>query len=179
MQGLIDRDLIALPGQVAGAGEAGGAGADDGHLVAVGGGANGLLGGVGVVPVGDEALEAADAHGLVLDAADAFALALGLLGADAAAHGGQRAVLGDDLIGGLEVALRHLGDKLRDMDLHGAAGHAGHVLAVEAALRLVNGLLLGVAQGYLFKVAAADHGVLMGHRILVGTHIGHVTLPPA
>ena len=54
----------------------------------------------------------------MLDAADAFALALGLLGTDAAADGGQGAVLGDDLVGGLKVALGDLGDELRDVDLH-------------------------------------------------------------
>ena len=179
MQGFVHGDLVPLPGQVSGAGQARGAGTDDGHLVTVGGGLRQLLGGVGVVPVGHEPLQAADAHALMLDAPDALALALGLLGADPAAHGGQGAVLSNDLIGGLKVALRHLGDELGDPDLHRAAGHAGHVLAVEAALGLVDGLLLGVAQGHLLEVSAADHRVLVGHGVLVGTHIGHLTLPPA
>ena len=179
MQGLVHGDLVPLPGQVAGAGQAGGAGADDRNLVAIGGGLHRLLGGVGVVPVGYEPLQTADAHALVLNAPHTFALALCFLGADPAAHGGQGAVGGDDLIGGLEVALRHLGDKLGDMNLHRAAGDAGHVLTVETPLGLVNRLLFGVAQGHLFKIAGPDHGVLVGHGVLIRTHIRHLTLPPA
>ena len=59
--------------------------ADDGHLVAVPFGHDG--GGVHIltVPVGNKALQAADAHRLVLDAAGALALALALLRADTAA----------------------------------------------------------------------------------------------
>ena len=179
MQGLVHGDLVSLPGQVAGTGQAGGAGPDDGHLMAVGGGTHGLLGGVGVVPVGHKPLQAADAHALGLDAAHALGFALRLLGADPAADGGQGAVLSNDLVGGLEIALRHLGDELGNMDLHRAAGHAGHVLAAEAPLGLVDGLLPGVAQGHLFKVAGPDHRVLVGHGVLIRTHIRHLTLPPA
>ena len=179
MQGFVHGDLVPLPGQVSGAGQARGAGTDDGHLVTVGGGLRRLLGGVGVVPVGHEPLQAADAHALGLDAAHALGFALRLLGADPSADGGQGAVLGDDLVGGLEVALRHLGDELGDVDLHRAPGDAGHVLAVEAPLGLVDGLLPGVAQGHLFKVAGPDHRVLVGHGVLIRTHIRHLTLPPA
>ena len=175
VQGLEHGDLIPLPGQVAGAGQAGGAGADDRHAMAVGGGSGRLLGGVGVVPVGHKPLQAADADGLALDAPDALALALGLLGADAAADGREGAVLGHDLIGGLKVALGHLGDEIGDVDLHRAAGDAGHVLAVEAALGLVNGLLPGVAQGDLLEIARADHGGLVGHGVLLQTHVRHLT----
>ena len=180
VQRLVHRHLVALPGQVTGAGEARGAGADDGHLVAVRGGALSLLRVVLVVPVGHEPLQAADAHALVLDAPDALALALGLLGADPAAHGGQGAVGGDDLIGGLEVALRHLGNELRNMDLHRAATDTGHILAVEASSCLIHGLLLGVAQGHLVEIPGADYRVLVGHGILLGAHIRcHLTSPPA
>ena len=56
VQRLKHGDLIALLGQIPGAGEPGGAGAHHGHLMAVGGGALGGLTGVGVVPVGYKAL---------------------------------------------------------------------------------------------------------------------------
>src|SRR5699024_10719822 len=121
VQGLVDGDLIAHLGQVAGGGQAGRARADDGHLVPVEGGHGGAGMDVFPVPVGHKALQAADAHRLVLDAAGAAALALALLGADPAADGGQGRVLADDLIGGFKVALGHLGDELGDLDAHGAA----------------------------------------------------------
>ena len=178
VQGLEDRHVIALFGQVAGAGQPRRARADHRHLMAVGGRALRLPGGVGVVPVGHKPLQAADAHRLVLDAADALGLALALLGADAAAHGGQGAVPGDDLVRPLEIPLRHLGDELGDMDFHRAPGHAGHVPAIEAPGGLVHGLLPGVAKGHFAEVARPHLGVLVGHGVLIGSHVGHVTAPP-
>src|SRR5699024_5420159 len=165
-------------GQVAGGGQAGRARADDGHLVPVEGGHGGAGMDVFPVPVGHKALQAADAHRLVLDAAGAAALALALLGTDPAADGGHGRVLADDLIGGFKVALGHLGDELGDLDAHGAALDAGPVLAVDAALGLVDGHLGGVAQRHLVKVVPPDLGVLGGHGALFGVHIeshGHFT----
>ena len=97
VQRLVDRDLVAHARQIARAGQAGRAGADHGDLVAVGGRRNGLLGVVLAVPVGDEALQTADAHRLALDAAHALGLALRLLRADAAADRRQRGLLVEDL----------------------------------------------------------------------------------
>ena len=137
---------------------------------------------MGVVPVGHKALQTADAHGVALLAPDAVHFALALLGADAAAHGGQGAGLVDDLIRTLIVALHDLGDELGDADIDGTAVHAGMILAVEAAGGLVQGLLLGVAQGHLQEVLIPDVGVLRGHGILIQAHVdlgSHVTLPPA
>ena len=179
MQGLVDGDLIAQLGQVACGGQTGRACTDDGDLVAVpcrhdGGGVD-----VFTVPVGHKALQAADAHGLVLDAAGALALALALLGADTAADGGQGRGAGNDLIGGFKVALGHMTDELGDIDAHGAAGLAGLILAVDAALCLVHGHLFGIAQCNFLKVLVADVGVLGGHGALFGIHIeSHLTLPP-
>ena len=130
MQRLEHRDLIALLGQVAGAGQTRGAGADDGYLMAVGGGLGRRLGAVSVVPVGHKALQTADAHGIALLAADTVHLALALLRADAAADGGQGAGLMDHLIGALIVLLHDLLNKLRNTHIDGAAVHAGMVLAV-------------------------------------------------
>ena len=173
VEGLEHGDGVAHAGQLTGAGQTGRAGTDDGHLMAVlGGGShvgNALLGG----PVGHEALHAADGHGLALHAADTLALTLVLLGADAAGDGGQSVGVGQDLIGGGNVALGHLGQEVRDGDAHRAAGDAGGVLAVDAPLGLVHGLLQGVAGGYLQKVTAADGSVLLGHRGLGHLHISH------
>ena len=102
-----------------------------------------------VVPVGHKALQAADAHRFPFDAPDTFGLTLGFLGADTAAHSGQGALLGDDLVGALKVPLGHLFNEIRDVDANRAAGHTGLVLAGEAALGLVQRLLFGVAQGHL------------------------------
>ena len=158
-------DLVSLPSQVAGAGQACGAGADDRHLVTVGSGLFRRGGAVGVVPVSHEPLQTADAHGLALLAPDAVFLALALLGADAAAHGGQGAGGGDDLIGLFKIALGNLGNELGDMYHNGAAAHTGLVLAVQAALGLVQSLLFRIAQCHFLKVLIADVGVLRGHGI--------------
>ncbi len=182
MQRLEHGNLVALLGQIACAGQTGRARADHRHLVAVGLGLFRRLGAVGVVPVGHEALQPADTHGLALLAPDAVHLALALLRAHTAAHGGQGAGLVNDLISALIVLCHDVGNKLRDAHIHGAAVYAGMIFAVEAAGSLVQSLLLGIAQRNLQEVFITDIGVLRGHRILVQTHIdlcSHLTLPPA
>ena len=179
MKRLEDGDIVALLGEVARAGQAARAGADNRDLMAVRDGLGGGLLHVGVVPVGNKAFEAANADRLTLDAADALALALRLLRADAAADGGQRGGLVDDLIGALVVLLGDLLDELGDLHLHGAARDTGMILAVEAAGGFVERLLLGVAEGDLQEVFVADVGVLRGHLVLFQTHIRHLTGPPS
>ena len=179
VQGLVDCDLVAQLGQITGSGQAGRACADDGDLVAVGCGHDGSSVDVLAVPVGHEALQTADADRLILDAAGTLALALALLRADAAADGGQGGGSVDDLISGLEVSLGHMADELGDVDADGAAGLAGLILAVDAALGLVHGHFGGVAQSYFLKILVADVGVLSGHGALFGVHIeSHLTFPP-
>ena len=179
VQSLVDRDLVAQLGQITGSSQAGRACADDGDLVAVGCRHDGSGVDVLAVPVGHEALQTADADRLILDAAGALALALALLRADAAADGGQGGGAVDDLIGGLEVALGHMADELGDVDADGAAGLAGLILAVDAALGLVHGHFGGVAQSHFLKILVADVGVLSGHGALFGVHIeSHLTFPP-
>ena len=173
MQRLKHGNLIALLGQVAGAGQTGRAGTHDSHLVAVGLGLGGSLGAVGVVPVGHKALQTTDTYGIALLAADAVHLALALLRADAAAHGGQGAGLMDHLIGALIVLLHDLLDKLGNADIDGAAVHTGMILAVEAAGRFVQCLLLGVAQGHFQEVFIPNVGILRGHLVLLQAHIRH------
>ena len=179
MQSLIDGDLVAQLGQVACSGQTGRACTDDGDLVAVPLGHDGCGVHVLAVPVGDEALQAADAHGLVLDAAGALALALALLRADTAADSGQGGGTVDDLIGGFKVALGHMTDELGDVDAHGAAGLTGLILAVHAALCFVHGHFFGVAQCHFLEVLVADIRVLGGHGALFRVHIeSHLTFPP-
>ena len=179
VQGLVDRDLIAQLGEVACGGQAGRTCTDDGDLVAVGlrhdGGSVDIL----TVPVGYEALQTANADGLVLDAAGTLALALALLRTDTATDGGQGRGTIDDLIGGFEVTLGQMADELGDVDADGAAGLAGLIFAVDAALGLVHGHLGGVAQSHFLKILVADVGVLGGHGTLFGVHIeSHFTFPP-
>ena len=72
-----------------------------------------------------------------------------------------------------------MADELGDVDADGAAGLAGLVLAVDAALGLVHGHLSGVAQSHFLKILVADVGVLGGHGTLFGVHIeSHFTFPP-
>ena len=72
-RGLVDGDLVAELGQIARDGQAGRACADNSDLVAIGRGGGGLGMYVVAVPIGDKALQAANADGLALDAADALA----------------------------------------------------------------------------------------------------------
>ena len=178
VEGFKHAHLIAPPGQLACAGKARRAAAYHGYLMAV------LLrdldAAVAVlpVPVRHEPLQPADTHRLALDAPHAVLFALAFLGADPAAYGGQGAGLGDDLIGGLIIPFLDLLDEGGDMDLHGATLHAGHVFAVEAAGRLIQGDLLGIAQGYFVEVFIPHVRLLGGHGVFIQTHIGHVTVPP-
>ena len=177
VQGFKDGDLIALLGQIARAGQAGGTGAADGDLVTVGSGLDGGMVDVGVVPVGHEALQAADGNGLKLHAEVALALALGLLRADTAADGGQRGGLGDNLISALEVAFAHLGNEIGNGDVDGAAAHAGTVLAVEAAVGFLQGDFRRVAQRDFLEIVGADLGLLGGHLVLLMMD-GHYSFAP-
>ena len=181
MQSFENGDLIALLGQIAGASQAGGTGANDGNSVAIALRTNRLFGAEGVVPVSNKALQTANANGFALDAANTLGLTLSLLGANTAANCGQRGGLIDDLVSALEVAFLDLADELRNMDLNGAAVNTRHSLAVQAAVGLVNGGLLGVAQSDLIKVMCTHQGILGGHYITGRSHIClcHFTVPPS
>ena len=174
VESLEDGDVIAHLAQIARAGEGSRAGADDRDTVTVGLGSLDLILDFLVhVVVGNKTLEAADADALALDAAHALALALLFLGADTAADCGQRVGGGDDLICCVKVALCDLGDEFGDAYRNGAAGAAGHIVAVEAALCLVHCHLGSVAESDLVKVAGADYGILLGHRVFIHSHISH------
>ena len=178
VQRLEDRDGIALLGKLAGAGQTGRTGADHGDLDAVGGGLFGHLIDVFPVPVGNKALQTSDGDRLALDAADAFALALALLGADTAGEGGKSVGGGDDLIGRLEIALSDLGDEFGDTDIDGAAADAQGLFAVQAALCLVDGHFLSVAERNFLKILIAYIGLLLRHGSLCHLHIRHLRFLP-
>ena len=181
VQRLVDGDLVAQAGQVARAGQTRGAGADDGDLMAVGCGGLGGLGGMLAVPVSDEALQTADAHGFALDAAHALGFALGLLGADAAADCRQGGLLVQDLKRALDVLVGDALDEGGDVDVHRAGGHAGLVLAVQAAAGLADGHFIGITGGHFLEHLVAIVGCEGGHRALGQAHIllRHVTRPPS
>lgn len=174
VEGLKNGDIVAELAQIACTGKAGRTRADNGDLVTVGFGSYGcdLLGLVHVV-VCDKALKAAYADALTLDAADALGLALLLLRANTAADGGQGVGGGDYLISCIEVALCDLCDELGNTNGNGAAGTAGGVVAVKAALCLVHCHLGSVAESDLVKIACTDHGILLGHRVFIHSHISH------
>ena len=178
MQGLENGHVIALLGQVAGAGQTGRAGTDHGHLLAVGLRLGGHLVDVLPIPVGHEPLQTADGHRLALHAADALALALALLGAHTAGQGRQGIGGGDDLVGSLEVALGYLMNKLGDAHIDGAALDALGVFAVQAAACLFLGHLFGIAQCNFFEIAGTNLGVLLRHRGLGQSHICHFSFLP-
>ena len=172
-EGLKDGDVKAVAGELAGAGDAGRARADDGDLLAVLGGHLGRGGELGAVT--QEALELADGHGLGLLTTDALALALVLLRADATADGGKHGVLADGIEGAAEVLRADLLDKAGDVDVDGAALNTERLLAVEAALGLGQRHLLGEA-----LVDGAEVAGALGSRLLViggagRLHIGNET----
>ena len=174
VEGFKNGDVVAHLAEVARTGEGGGAGADDGDTVTVGfGDLDRLLVFLAHVVVCDKALQTADADRLALDASDTLALALLLLRANTAADCGQRIGGGDDLICCVEVALCDLGDEFGDAHGYGAAGAAGHIVAIEAALCFVYRHFGSVAESYLVKILIANQRLLFGHRVLFHLHISH------
>ena len=175
MQRLENGNFVTHTSQIACTGQTSRACTNDGNLVTVGFRLYCLLGAVFARIVGNKTLQTADCYSLALDAAYAVALALALLRADTAADSGQCGGfldLGSRLE---ELALGNQSDELRDLNLYRAAGHAGLVLAVQAALRFLDRHFSGVAERYLFKILIADVRRLLGHRTLFRIHIRHLT----
>ena len=179
VQSLVNGHLVAQLCQITGGGQAGRASADDGNLMAVPFGYDGCGVHVLAVPVGHKALQTANSHRLVLDAAGALALALALLRADTTTDGRQGRGAVDHLIGGLKVALGDVLDEAGNINFNGAAAAAGVVLVLQAALGLVHGHLLGVAKGDLFKVFVRTFGSWLGMGHFFGSMFGIITAPPA
>ena len=154
VQRLEHGDLGAEPDQVAGGGQPGRPGADDGHLARAAPRTRaGPRRRTGVVA--DETLEPADGHRLHLAVDDALAFALGFLRTHAAAHGREQIGFVDDRERAVEVAHDQVADEARDVDGHRAPGHARGLAALDAALRLVQGVLEAVAEVHLLEVGGA------------------------
>ena len=163
---LEDGDVEALASKLAGAGDAGRAGANDGDLLAVLGLADGRATNLGG-HVAHHALQLADGDSLALTAQDALALALVLLRAHAAADGRQQVVALDGLERAGPVLFADLADEAGDVDAYRAALHAQGLLAVEAAVGLGDGVLLGKA-----RVDGAEIARALSGRLLVGGGTG-------
>ena len=164
MKSLKNRHLIAKLRQVSGAGKTGRAGTDDSHLVAI---ALFSLLRFDIVLQGvirNKTLQFSDGNRLAFDPADTFALALGFLGADTSADRRQGGGLSDHLVGALDIAVFHLGDKARDIDGYRTSLDTFGILTVQAAGSLFHGLLLIVSVTYFFKIRRSDLCVLLSHR---------------
>ena len=164
MERLENRDLVALLREVARAGKAGRARADDGDGLRISRDVRLFdLFALFERTVGDEALEAADADRLALLAEDAELLALILLWADAAADRGERVRFLDFRDSAVEIALFDFRDELRNVDGDRAALAALRHFAMQAALCLRDGRFLVVAERDLVEIMCADLRVLHGH----------------
>ena len=175
VQCLENGNFVTHTSQIACTGQTGRACTNDGNLVTVGFRLDCLFGAVLAGIVCNEALQTADGNGLTLDAAYAVALALALLRAYTAADSGQCGGLLDLGSRFEELALSDQRDELRNLNLYRAAGHAGLVFAVQAALCFLDRHFSGIAERYLFKVLIADVRCLLGHRALLRIHIRHLT----
>ena len=116
-------DLVAQQGQVAGGGEAAGPGADDGDLLVERDGAASGTGTFSTAQSADEPLEAGDGDGFVNLATGAVCLAL--VGADAAADGGEGVGVAGYAIRLGEAAVADEGHVALRAGVHGAGALAG------------------------------------------------------
>jgi hypothetical protein len=121
-------------------------------------------------PVGHEPLEGADGHGLPFLAPDAEPLALRLLGADPPGDAGQGVVIEERLGSAREVALGQQLDEARDVDADRAAIDAAGVAAIEAALGLLHGQHLRVAEADLTEVHRPDDRRAGRHLVALDAH---------
>jgi hypothetical protein len=96
-------------------------------------------------------------------ATDAFDLALLLLRAHAAGGRGQGVVRPQDLRGCRKIAGGQFGEEFRYANRDGAAGHAGPVLALEAAFGLLDSGKLAEAQVHFLEVGSPGRGILLVH----------------
>ena len=126
-----------------------------------------------VMPIGNEAFEAADRDGFALDAAHAFAFALVFLRADASADGRQAGRLMDDPVSGFKIAFGDLSDKIGNMDFDGTSADARVIFTAEAAFSFIDGLFGGIAESDFFEIFIAHVRCLGRHRIFLKGHIRH------
>lgn len=168
MEGFEEDDVMAGAADVCGDGDSGGAGADDGDLLA-GGGCDGWRG-MGVMeaaPVGAEAFDAADGDGLgdIFQGAahGTIFLALFFLGADAAADGWEEGRFAEDVQGICELSLGGFCQEIWDTDRDGATLDAGGIFTLEATGGFDLGLFGAVAEGDFGHIVASFMRVLFRH----------------
>ena len=178
VESLVDRDVGARLREVARAGEARGARADDRDL-AERARVRRLLHDEGRSVVADEALEAPDRDGLHLALhEDALRLALALLRADAPADRGEEVALLDRPEGSGEVAHEDVADEAGNVDVDGAALDARRPHALDAALGLLQGVDHPVAEVHLEEVPGALDVVALGHLRRVGRELLELLVVP-
>ena len=133
------------------------------------------------LPIGDEALQRAYGHRLVLSADDARLFALGLLRAHTTADGGQIRVLFDPLGCRGELALGDEVDEGRDIYADGTSVDALGLLALQASLGFGHGHLCSEPAGDLEEILDAFACRPLGHdlpgRLVLGlawgVYVGH------
>jgi len=159
--------LMAELGQIGGTGQAARSGTDHSHFFAGGGGHFLRDNPVGQLPVGAEALDPADAHGLVFFAHCAVLLTLVFLGAYPAADGRQRVLLFQLLNGAGEIPLCSQLDESRNIDFHRAALAARFFLTLDAAVGFGYSDLLRVSKSYLAEVPGPHSRFLGRHFVFL------------
>ena len=167
-------DVIAHVAQIARTGQTGRAGTDDSDLVAVGSRNLDRIGGrMCHCVVGSETLQTTDRNRLALDAADTLALALTLLRADTTADCREGTGLLDLVVGFNKLALLDQVDEIRNLDVDRTSFYTRLILAVQAAVCLVNCGLSIVAEGYFLKVLISYVRILLRNRVFCEGHIRH------
>ncbi len=168
MQRLEYRDLVAALREVAGTGQTGRTGTDDGDFLGIGSDGRWLHRLVlRHERICRKALETADGDCLALLGQYAVFLALILLRADTAADCRQGVRLLDFRYRAIEIALFYLCDERRYIYGYGAALAALRHLAVQAALRLSYGRLLIISQCHFIEIMDAVSRSLHRHLMLL------------
>ena len=171
VQRFIHGYLVAHLRQIARAGQTRRTCADHGDLVAVLRRRRHLLGGMFAMPVGNEALQTADADGFALDAANALAFALGFLRAYATADRRQGRLLIQHFERAFDILFGDLRDERGNIDAYRTGRYAGMILAVQAAPCFVNRHIIGITRCNLFKNLVAIVRRQRRHRALGHGHI--------
>jgi hypothetical protein len=156
-----------VPGasQLSGSGQTCRATAYDGDFFPGGGWQYYLFQLVGMIhgPVGDKPLQIADGNGLTFESADALFFALGFLGTDPAADGGQGIVTTQNTRSCDKIPIRQLANEFRDRNADRATFHTGAGLALQAALCFTDRVFHGKSSVYFFKTLTTFYCVPLGH----------------
>ena len=165
MKGFENGNIIAEFSQIAGAGNARRAGADNSDFFAIQ--FFGAFGSNAVFhsPVGHKAFKLADGHRFTFDTKDADAFALGFLGAHTAANRGKRGRFGNGLVSFFKFTFSDMADKFGDIDTHRASADTAGFFTTEAAGRFEHRFFFVITVAYFFKIGGPYFGFLFsdGH----------------